>query len=129
MSDVKRLARWNGWCDPCETERPLVLTEAGERGVRAWLRGVGHEDRSLKLTCCCCGEWQEIPPAEEDLAEAPAAPIVALQPVGTRQIVVRPPAAAVYPAAPVPTARVAVNDTRTTLHLVTEGFDLIAMAS
>jgi hypothetical protein len=132
MSDVKRLARWTGWCDPCETERPLVLTEAGERGLRAWLRGVGHEDRSLKLTCCCCGEWQEVPPAEDDLPEATTALIVALHPVGTRQVAVRAPARSVspaYPDVPVPAARVAVNDTRTTLHLVTEGYDLIAMAS
>ena len=129
MSDVKRLARWTGWCDPCETERPLVLTEAGERGIRAWLRGVGHEDRLLRLTCCVCGEWQDVPPAEEDLAPLPTAPIVTLQPVGAMQIVAHAATRAVRPVVSVPTVRVAVNDTRTTQHLVTEGFDLIAMAS
>lgn len=124
MSDVKRLARWTGWCDPCETERPLVLTEAGERGVRAWLRGIGHEDRTLRLTCCVCGEWQDVPPVEEDLVE-PAAPVVALHPLGAWQVVVQSATPAVA-TVDLPTPRAPVTDTRTHLHLVTEGLDLIA---
>lgn len=128
MSDVKRLARWTGWCGPCETERPLVLTEAGERGIRAWLRGIGHEDRTLRLTCCVCGQWQDVPPAEEDLLDEPAAPVVAVRPLGAWQVVVRSAAPAVYPVA-LPTPRAPVADTRTHLQLVTEGLDLIAIAS
>lgn len=128
MSAVKRLARWTGWCDPCETERPLVLTEAGERGIRAWLRGIGHEDRALRLTCCVCGQWQDVPPVEEDLLDEPVAPVVSLHPLGAWQVVVQSAAPAVYPVE-LPTPRAALADTRATLHLVTEGLDLIAIAS
>ena len=66
MSDVKLLAAWDGWCDPCGTERPLALTEHGDHGLRAWMRGVGIEDRSLVLTCKVCGQWQQVPQLEED---------------------------------------------------------------
>ena len=66
MSDVKLLAAWDGWCDPCATERPLVLVEVGPRGVKAWLGGVGIEDRTLSLTCRVCGQWQLVPQLEED---------------------------------------------------------------
>ena len=90
MTNVKRVASWTGWCDPCETERPLVLTETGERGIFAWLRGIGPEDRSLTLTCRVCGEWQLVPYDEADVdeaIEAPApAPLVAVTPVGTRHV-------------------------------------------
>jgi hypothetical protein len=82
VSDVKLLATWDGWCDPCGTERPLVLVEIGPRGVRAWLGGVGTEDRTLHLTCRVCGQWQAVPQLEEDdeLApieqlEAPSTPV------------------------------------------------------
>ena len=66
MSDVKVLARWNGWCDPCDVDRPLLLAEHGPRGVGAWLHGVGIEDRTLHLTCGVCGQWQAVPQLEED---------------------------------------------------------------
>lgn len=66
MSDVKLLATWDGWCDPCGTERPLVLVEIGPRGVRAFFGGVGIEDRTLNLTCRVCGQWQAVPQHEED---------------------------------------------------------------
>jgi hypothetical protein len=75
VNDVKRLARWTGWCDPCEIERPLVLTEAGERGVRAWLRGIGPEDRTLTLTCVVCGSWQDVPHYEDEPVDT-AEPVV-----------------------------------------------------
>ena len=92
MSDVTVLARWTGWCDPCETERPLVLTETGERGLRAWLRGAGPQDRELTLTCGVCGEWQTVPHDEDDLEEeGPLSSVLtAFRPLGARQVVVRP---------------------------------------
>lgn len=154
MSDVKRLARWNGWCDSCATERPLVLTETGERGLRAWLRGIGPEDRSLTLTCIICGVWQSVPYDEADApAEVAAAPAVALHPLGLLQVVVRPATASVpavpaprQPAAPVnlppvhpfvaartadrTADRTTTNrtSTETTLALVANDLDLIALA-
>jgi hypothetical protein len=110
VSDVKLLARWTGWCDPCEIERPLILTEAGERGLRAWLRGVGAEDRELTLTCGVCGEWQSVSHDEDD-DTAPvvaASPILAVHPIGARQVLVHQGApAAPYPLALVPAPRVA----------------------
>ena len=78
MTDVKAIAGWDGWCDPCGTARPLVLTEAGPRGLRAWLRGVSWEDRSLGLYCRVCGEHQVVPLHEEDdpVVIAPPSPLV-----------------------------------------------------
>jgi hypothetical protein len=109
VSDVKLLARWTGWCDPCETERPLILTESGERGLRAWLRGVGAEDRSLTLTCAVCGEWQAVPYDEDDETGtvAAAARIVAVHRIGERQVVVHTPPVTRYPLELVPAPRVA----------------------
>jgi hypothetical protein len=137
MSKVKLLARWNGWCDPCETERPLLLTEAGDLGVRAWLRGVGPEDRALVLTCAVCGEWQHVPFDEnDDPVVIVTSPAVALQPLGARQVVVRP-AAVPYPANPIPSPRrapdprsVAVyrRSQQDVLELLSEGLDLLAVA-
>jgi hypothetical protein len=127
------LARWTGWCDPCETERPLLLTEAGEHGVVAWLRGIGPEDRTLKLTCGVCGEWQDISYDEEDVAEvvelAPAR-VVSLRPVGVQQIVVAETALSPYPVVPIPAPRRRANDSADmSLDLVAEGLDLISLAS
>jgi hypothetical protein len=138
MSKVKLLARWNGWCDPCETERPLLLTETGELGLRAWLRGVGPEDRSLLLTCAVCGEWQDVPFDEEDdpVVVVAASAAVAVQPLGVRQVVVRL-AAVPYPADPIPSprrasARAGVAGYRRSqqdvLELLSEGLDLLTAA-
>lgn len=74
VTDVKVLASWSGWCDPCDVERPLVLTEHGRRGVRAWLSGIHHEDRGLHLTCRVCGVYQVVPRLAEDDPEVEVAP-------------------------------------------------------
>ncbi|MDP3711387.1 MAG: hypothetical protein Q8R60_02730 [Mycobacteriales bacterium] len=66
MTDVKAIAAWTGWCDPCGTERPLSLTEAGPRGFLAWVRGISWEDRELGLYCRVCGVHQVVPLHEED---------------------------------------------------------------
>ncbi|MDT7545255.1 MAG: hypothetical protein QOE99_1365 [Actinomycetota bacterium] len=138
MTDVKLLARWNGWCDPCEVERPLVLTEAGQRGLRAWLRGIGHEDRTLTLTCGVCGEWQDIPHDEADVEEPTTAPSISpvtLLLLGTRQVVVRTArveAPVDLPLATVtqlPAPRAAIRNNNDVLELLSEGLDLITVAA
>ena len=63
---VRRVASWDGWCSPCGLERPLVLCERGPRGLRAWVRGVGPEDRTLVLSCVVCGAGQLVPRDEAD---------------------------------------------------------------
>jgi hypothetical protein len=132
VTDVKLLARWDGWCDPCETERPLALTESGDHGLRAWLRGVGAEDRSLTLTCGVCGEWQSVPHEEDDLAwDLPtSSPLSALRPLGVRQVLVRAAAARPHPGPSVPAPRGdAANDpSDQALELLADGFDLVALA-
>jgi hypothetical protein len=134
VGDVKLLARWTGWCDPCETERPLVLTETGERGVRAWLRGVGAEDRELTLTCGICGEWQAVAydEADEDeteVVEAPSA-VVAVQPLGNHQVVVHAASISPYPVdAPAPRWSSEYDEDEAALELVAEGLDLLARAT
>jgi hypothetical protein len=132
VNDVKLLARWTGWCDPCETERPLVLTETGERGLTAWLRGVGPEDRALRLTCLVCGEWQDVPhdePDVEELVELDLAPIIAVRPVGVRQIVLSDtPARTPYAVYPLPAPRPVTDDPDTALELMASDLDLITLA-
>ena len=129
MNDVKRLARWTGWCDPCETDRPLVLTETG-RGLRSWLRGTGQEDRDLTLTCVVCGAWQDVPYDEADDPDVDPRPlpaIAAVQPLGVHHIVLVS-APEVYPAEPgVPGPRPAppIATDEFTLALVSAGLDLL----
>jgi hypothetical protein len=94
VSDVKLLATWDGWCDPCGTERPLVLVEIGPRGVRAFFGGVGIEDRTLHLTCRVCGQWQAVPQHEEDdelepIEQVEAHAAVAVDPLATARTAVR----------------------------------------
>lgn len=135
MTDVKLLARWDGWCDPCETERPLVLTETGPRGLRAWMHGVGAEDRELTLTCGVCGEWQAVAHDEEDdVAEAlaPLEPIAAVRRLGARQVVVRTAAFAPYPVEVPHTSHQTIDIAAqhapdSTFELLAEGLDLISM--
>ncbi|MBK5305925.1 MAG: hypothetical protein JJD92_04475 [Frankiaceae bacterium] len=131
MNDVKRLARWDGWCDPCEIERPLILTETG-RGLRAWLRGTGREDRLLTLICGVCGEWQAVPYDEPDVPESelhPRAPIAATQPVGVHQIVlcsVESTAYPIEPSTPGPRTPPPIRTDEFTLALVSAGLDLVS---
>lgn len=64
---VGRVASWDGFCLPCgRDDRPLVLTRSGAAGLRAWLAGIGDDERTLLLTCRVCGEWQVVPLREED---------------------------------------------------------------
>lgn len=60
------LAHYAGYCVSCDTERPLVLMERGARGLRAWLSGVSHQDRSLSYTCLVCGRVEHVPQTEAE---------------------------------------------------------------
>jgi hypothetical protein len=133
MGNVKLLARWVGWCDPCETERPLILTETGERGPRAWFRGIGTEDRDLTLTCGVCGEWQDVPHEDEEDDDFDAAahlspsPLVAVHPLGVRQVVLGTRATPT-PTDAVPTPRDGGSDDDA-LGLLADGLDLIGASA
>ena len=63
------LTTFEGYCVSCDTERPLVVIEHGARGVRAWLAGTGHEDRTLSHTCRVCGRNEHVPLTEAADAE------------------------------------------------------------
>jgi hypothetical protein len=132
MTDVKLLARWNGWCDPCEVERPLVFTETGQRGLRAWLRGVGYEDRTMTLTCGVCGEWQDVahdePDVEEPTPPRTVSPVALLQ-LGTRQVVVVRPSRTHTAPIPAPRPSIHVSRPDQVLELLSEGLDLITVAA
>lgn len=153
MSPVKLLARWDGWCDPCQTERPLLLTEAGPRGLRAWLDGVGPQDRRLTLTCAVCGQWQLVSWDEEDVVQpapttpapavaptAPAKPVRAAAPptrassgpVDVRPVVIRLAPGAACPAAGIPRPRTPQSQPvpqDDVFDLLAQGLDLISTAA
>jgi hypothetical protein len=63
------LAFYDGYCADCDTERPLVLVEHGPRGLRAWLAGVGADDRALTYCCRLCGRNEHVPLTEAEDAE------------------------------------------------------------
>jgi hypothetical protein len=63
------LAHYDGYCVSCDVEQPLVLLERGARGLRAWLAGVSHQDRSLSYTCLVCGRVEPVPLTEAEDAE------------------------------------------------------------
>ncbi len=56
----------DGYCVGCDDEQPLVVTERGPRGLRAWLAGVGREDRTLSYTCRVCGQREQVPLTEAE---------------------------------------------------------------
>lgn len=62
------VAEHDGYCVRCDTERPLVIQSHGGHGLRAWLAGVGPEDRELSYTCRVCGQLEHVPltDAEDD---------------------------------------------------------------
>lgn len=122
MTDIKLLALWTGWCDPCGEQRPLALTEHGRRGLRAWLGGVGAENRRLLLACELCGVGQAVPRHESDDPEPAPAPEEAVCMLTTPAV--RVPA---VPAPAVPTPR--PPDADQTLDLLAEGLDVITVGA
>ena len=138
VTDVKVLADWSGWCDPCEVERPLVLTEHGRRGVRAWLSGIHHEDRTLHLTCRVCGLYQVVARLEEDDPEVDVAPptvplilATALRPARSVVVASKPagpkpdPADLPAPRRPRPMVLTVKQHEASVLSLLAEGFDVV----
>ncbi|MCW2668052.1 MAG: hypothetical protein JWN57_3014 [Frankiales bacterium] len=73
MSEVRLLSSWDGYCGPCDDERPLALTETGPFGFRAWRTGTRPADRVLTLICRLCGQWQIV---ARDEREDPAVVLV-----------------------------------------------------
>jgi len=122
VTDVKLLALWTGWCDPCGEQRPLALTEHGRRGLRAWLAGVGTEDRTLLLACELCGVGQAVPRCESDDPEVAAPQVVTVDMVRTPS---RPTPSAPTPSVPTPRSA----DLDQTLDLIAEGLDVITVGA
>lgn len=88
---VGRVASWDGYCLPCDRDdRPLVLTRSGASGLRAWLAGIGDDERTLLLTCRICGQWQVVPLREQDDPEVVMAPVPAAVPQPRRATAARP---------------------------------------
>jgi hypothetical protein len=63
------IAHHDGYCAGCHDERPLVVMEHGPRGLRAWLAGLGAEDRELSYCCLLCGRTEHVPHTEAEDAE------------------------------------------------------------
>ena len=85
------LAAYEGFCAGCcgdEDYAPLVITEHGPRGLRAWLSGVGPEDRELAYTCVTCGRIEHVPQTQAEDDE-----YAATLPLWTDWSPVEPPAA------------------------------------
>jgi hypothetical protein len=90
------LAHYDGYCVCCDSQQPLVLMERGARGVRAWLAGVSHLDRSLSYTCLVCGRVEPVPLTEAEDVEYDAtfatwpdwSPVV--QPVAEQVVLAEP---------------------------------------
>ena len=69
------VASYDGYCVRCDVERPLVVQTRGAHGFRAWLAGVGLEDRELSYTCRVCGQVEHVPQTEaEDVEYAATLP-------------------------------------------------------
>lgn len=68
----RTLAWLDGYCASCDDDRPLAVVESGPHGFRAWLSGVGPEDRTLSYCCWVCGRSEHVPAteAEDELFEA-----------------------------------------------------------
>lgn len=69
MTSHAPIAWYDGYCAQCSTDMPLVLVEHGPRGLRAWLSGVGHEDRTLSYCCRVCGRDEHVPATEAEDAD------------------------------------------------------------
>lgn len=132
MQTVKQIGAWSGWCSPCQTERPLSLTETGPRGVRAFLAGRGADDRTLLLTCRVCGRGQDVPrDAAQDVTSVvlhqPDPRVVRLPEVGPSAVVVLDVPAPRTLAQPA-TAPVDEASDERSLALLLEGWDPTAVA-
>lgn len=60
------VAEHDGYCARCDVERPLVIQSHGAHGLRAWLAGIGWEDRALSYTCRVCGQVEHVPLTEAE---------------------------------------------------------------
>ncbi|MDX6217504.1 MAG: hypothetical protein QOG99_3088 [Frankiales bacterium] len=66
MSTYRVITSWTGFCASCPAEQPLLLVSHGPHGVRAWLSGAGHEDRTLSYACSVCGRVEFVPATEDE---------------------------------------------------------------
>jgi hypothetical protein len=66
MSTYRVITTWTGFCASCPADQPLLLVSQGPHGVRAWLSGAGHEDRTLSYTCSVCGRVEFVPATEDE---------------------------------------------------------------
>ncbi len=128
VTTVKLLALWVGWCDDCFVERPLALTEHGEHGLRAWLKGVGSEDHRLVLACEVCGTCQDVPLHDED---DPAPQTVPTADEGTgahpaQGLIALPQQAPTARTVVVPHPRPTQAKPDLVLDLVSQGFDVLS---